>query len=33
MLLVMKKDGEQWRIASVGAPQDPAIAAKPSPDH
>jgi hypothetical protein len=33
MLLVMKKDGEQWRIASVGALQDPAIAAKPSPDH
>jgi pimeloyl-ACP methyl ester carboxylesterase len=29
MLLVMKKDGEQWRIASVGALQDPAIAAKP----
>ena len=23
MLLVMKKDGEQWRIASVGAPQAP----------
>ena len=33
MLLVMKKDGEQWRIASVGALQDPAIAANPSPDH
>jgi hypothetical protein len=29
MLLVMKKDGEQWRIASVGALQDPAVAAKP----
>jgi hypothetical protein len=33
MLLVMKKDGEQWRIASVGALQDPAIAANPSPNH
>jgi hypothetical protein len=33
MLLVMKKDGEHWRIASVGALQEPAIAAKPSPDH
>jgi hypothetical protein len=33
MLLVMKKDGEQWRIASVGALQDSAIAANPSPDH
>jgi hypothetical protein len=33
MLLVMKKDGAQWRIASVGALQDPAIAANPSPDH
>ena len=33
LLLVMKKDGEQWRIASVGALQDPAIAANPSPDH
>jgi len=33
MLLVMKKDGEQWRIASVGSLQDPAIAANPSPDH
>jgi hypothetical protein len=33
MLLVMKKDGEEWRIASVGALQDPAAAAKPSPDH
>ena len=33
MLLVMKKDGEQWRIASVQALQDPAAAAKPSPDH
>ena len=33
MLLVMKKDGEQWRIASVQALQDPASAAKPSPDH
>jgi len=31
--LVMKKDGEQWRIASVGALREPAIAAKPSPDH
>jgi len=29
MLLVMKKDGEQWRIASVGALQDPTIAVKP----
>ena len=29
MLLVMKKDAEQWRIASVGAPQDPVAAAKP----
>ena len=33
MLLVMKKDGEQWRIASVQQLQDPAGAAKPSPDH
>jgi hypothetical protein len=33
MLLVMTKDGEQWRIASVGALQDPAAAAKPSADH
>ena len=33
MSLVMKKDGEQWRIASVGALQDPAAAGKPSPDH
>ena len=33
MLLVMKKDGEQWRIASVRTLQDPAGAAKPSPEH
>jgi hypothetical protein len=33
MLLVLKKDEGQWRIASVGALQDPAIAAKPSPEH
>jgi hypothetical protein len=33
MLLVMKKDGEQWRIASVSARQDPSIAAGTSPDH
>ena len=33
MLLVMKKDGVQWRIASVRALQDPAGAAKPSPNH
>jgi len=33
LLLVMKKDGAQWRIASVRALQDPAAAAKASPDH
>jgi len=33
MLLAMKKDGGQWRIASVRALVDPAAAAKPSPDH
>jgi len=33
MLLVIKKDGEQWRIASVQALQDPTVAAKPLPGH
>jgi hypothetical protein len=33
MLLVMKKIGKQWRIASVRAFQDPAGAAKLSPGH
>ena len=33
MLLVMKKIGRQWRIASVRAFQYPAGPAKPSPDH
>ena len=33
MLLVIKKDGEQWRIASVEANQDPAATVKLSPDH
>lgn len=33
MLLVMKKDGQQWRIACVFALQDLAGAAKPSPGH
>ena len=32
MLLVMMKDGQQWRVASVRALQDPAAVAKPSPD-
>ena len=33
MLLVMKKDGAQWRIACVLELQDLSAAAKPSPDH
>jgi hypothetical protein len=33
MLLVIKKDEGQWRIACVLELQDPAGAAKPSPDH
>jgi hypothetical protein len=33
MLLVMKKDGEQWRIAAVSTLPEPAIAAGTSPDH
>lgn len=33
MLLVMKQDGAQWRIASARALQDAAATAKPSPDH
>jgi hypothetical protein len=33
MLLVMKKDRGQWRIACVLALQNPAGATKPSPDH
>ena len=33
MLLAMKKDGGQWRIASVRALVDPAAAPRPSPDH
>ncbi len=33
MLLVMKKDGAQWRIACVGALADAAGVAKPSLSH
>jgi hypothetical protein len=33
MLLVMKKDGAQWRIACVLELGDAAGVAKPSPDH
>jgi hypothetical protein len=33
MLLVVKKDGAQWRIACVRALRDSAGVAKPSPDH
>jgi hypothetical protein len=33
MLLVMKKDEGQWRIASVRALQDPSAAVKPSMGH
>jgi hypothetical protein len=33
MLLVMTKDGGEWRIASVRELQDSTGAAKPSPDH
>jgi hypothetical protein len=33
MLLVMKKDGAQWRIASVRALRDSPSIAKPSLDH